>query len=154
MTPLALLGKRLPWSDEAGVVIKGFLRMPSPLCVAVGEVIRQMSVENVSCHCDCQDIPFRFYVQYRFGRPALVRDMACRRGLLHVRSLDPGLDPQLLDDMVHHFEVDRRSVIYTANVKDEARGRFLDGVALAETLEDLGRFVDMATLRHAMTFYS
>ena len=90
MTPLARLGRRLPWSDEAGGIIKEFLGTPTPLCAAVGEVIREMGAEDVARHCDCQDRARRFDVQYNFDdRTALVRDVACRQGLLHARSLDP-----------------------------------------------------------------
>ena len=63
-----------------------------------------MSVEGAVCHCGCQDRTHRFDIQYRFDEAtALVRDVACRRGLLHARSLDPGLDQQQLDDMLHAF---------------------------------------------------
>ena len=117
MTPLARLGKRLPWSDEAGCVIKEFLRTPTPLSAAVGDVIRELGAEDVACHCDCQERTYRFHVQYNFdNRTALVRDVACRQGLLHARSLDPGLDPQLCHDMMHHFDVDIRDVTYIADV--------------------------------------
>ena len=129
--------------------------MPSPLCTAVGEVIREMSVEDVSCHCGCQDRTHRFDVQYRFDGTALVWDKACRRGLLHARSLDPGLDQQQLDDMMHHFDVDFRSVTYTANLKDEALARFEHGLVLtARTWEEVGQVVHMATLRHVATFWA
>ena len=155
MTPLARLGRRLPWPDRAGDIIKEFVRMPSPLCTAVGEVIREMSVEDVSCHCGCQDRTHRFDIHYRFDQTALVRDVACRLGLLHARSLDPGLDQQQLDDMIHRFDVDFRSVMYTANLKDEALARFEHGLVLtARTWEEVGQVVHMATLRHVATFWA
>jgi hypothetical protein len=155
MTPLARLGRKLPWSPEVAGVIKEFVRMPSPLCTAVGEVIREMSVEDAACHCGCQDVPWRFEIENRLNGTALVRDVACRLGLLHVRSLDPGLDLQRLDDMIHHFDVDFRSVMYTANLKDEALARFEHGLVLtARTWEEVGQVVHMATLRHVATFWS
>ena len=146
----------MPWSDEAGGIIKGFLRVPSPLCTAVGGIIREMGVENVSCHCDCQDVPWRFEVDYLGDGRAHVRDVACRGALLHARSLDPGLDQQQLDDIMHNFEVSLRSVTYIANVKDEAVLEFdQDGVVLrARTWEEVGDVVDMATLRHIATFWT
>ena len=86
---------------------------------------------------------------------ALVRDVACRGALLHARSLDPGLDPQRLDDMIHHFDVDFRSVTYTEHLKDKADAEFQGGLVMtARTWEDVGRVVDMATLRHVATFGS
>ena len=153
MTPLARLGKRMPWSDEAGGIIKEFVRVPSPLCTAVGGIIREMSVEDAVCHCGCQDRTYRFDIQYRFDQAtALVRDVACRRGLLHARSLDPGLDPQLYDDMMHNFDVSFQDVTYVANVKDvDAMERFPD--LTARTWEEVGDVVDMATLRHFATFW-
>ncbi len=150
MTPLARLGKRLPWSDEAGGVIKEFIRIPSPLCAAVGEVIREMGTEDVACHCDCQDRTYRFDVQYNFDGAALVRDVACRMGLLHARSLDPGLDQQQLDDMLYHFEVSSRDVAYVADVKDaDAMEESPD--LTARTWEEVGQVVHMATVRHVTT---
>ncbi len=124
--------------------------MPSPLCTAVGEVIREMSVEEVVCHCGCQDRTHRFDVQYRFDGTALVWDKACRRGLLHARSLDPGLDQQQLHDMMHHFEVSYRDVTYVADVKDaDAMEESPD--LTARTWEEVGQVVHMATLRHFTT---
>ena len=152
MTPLARLGRKLPWPDRVGDIIKEFVRMPSPLCTVVGEVIREMSVEDVSCHCGCQDRTHRFDVQYRFDGTALVWDKACRRGLLHARSLDPGLDQQQLDDMLHYFEVSSRDVAYVADVKDVAfMEEFID--LTARTWEEVGQVVHMATLRHFATFW-
>jgi hypothetical protein len=152
MTPLARLGRKLPWSPEVAGVIKEFARMPSPLCTAVGEVIREMSVEEVSCHCGCQDRTYRFDVQYRFDGTAFVREVACRLGLLHARSLDHGLGQQHLDDMMHYFDVSYRNVTYVANVRDadamEASPRLT-----ARTWEEVGQVVDMATLRHFATFW-
>ena len=153
MTPLARLGRKLPWSPEVAGVIKDFVRMPSPLCTAVGEVIREMSVEEVVCHCDCQDRTHRFDIQYRFDGTAFVRDVACRRGLLHARSLDPGLDQQQLDDMLHHFEVSSRDVAYVADVKDVAfMEEFPD--LTARTWEEVGQVVRMATVRHFATYWA
>ena len=150
MTPLARLGRKLPWPDRVGDIIKEFVRMPSPLCTAVGEVIREMSVEDVSCHCGCQDRTHRFDIHYRFDQTALVRDVACRLGLLHARSLDPGLDQQQLDDMLHYFEVSSRDVAYVADVKDVAfMEEFID--LTARTWEEVGQVVHMATLRHFTT---
>ena len=96
--------------------------MPSPLCAAVGEVIREMGAEDVACHCDCQDRTYRFDVQYNFDGTALVRDVACRQGLLHARSLDPGLDPQLYHDMMHRLDVSLRDVTHLHSGR-EGRGR-------------------------------
>ena len=153
MTPLARLGRRLPWPDRAGDIIKEFVRMPSPLCTAVGEVIREMSVEEAVCHCGCQDRTHRFDIQYRFEGTAFVRDVACRRGLLHARSLDPGLDQQQLDDMLHYFEVSSRDVAYVADVKDVAfMEEFTD--LMARTWEEVGQVVHMATLRHFATYWA
>ncbi len=153
MTPLARLGRKLPWSDEAGGIIKEFTRMPSPLCTAVGEVIREMGTEDVACHCDCQDRTYRFDVQYRFDGTAFVRDVACRRGLLHARSLDPGLDQQQLDDMLHYFEVSSRDVAYVADVKDVAFMEEFPNLT-AWTWEEVGQVVHMATVRHFATFWT
>jgi hypothetical protein len=153
MTPLARLGRKLPWSPEVAGVIKDFVRMPSPLCTAVGEVIREMSVEEVVCHCDCQDRTHRFDIQNRFEGTAFVWDKACRRGLLHARSLDPGLDQQQLDDMLHHFEVSSRDVAYVADVKDVAfMEEFPD--LTARTWEEVGQVVRMATVRHFATYWA
>jgi hypothetical protein len=154
MTPLARLGKRLPWLDEAGGIIKEFLGMPSPLCAAVGEVIREMGAEDVACHCDCQDRTYRFDVQYNFDdRTALVRDVACRQGLLHARSLDPGLDPQLCHDMMHRFDVSLRDVTYIADVKDaDAMEEFPH--LTARTWEEVGQVVHLATVRHFATYWT
>jgi len=127
--------------------------MPSPLCTAVGEVFRGMSVEEAVCHCGCQDRTHRFDIHYRFDQTALVRDVACRMGLLHARSLDPGLDQQQLDDMMHHFEVSYRDVAYVADVKDVAfMEEFPD--LTARTWEEVGQVVHMATLRHFATYWA
>ena len=150
MTPLARLGRKLPWSPEVAGVVKEFVRMPSPLCTAVGEAIREMSVEDVSCHCGCQDRTHRFDIHYRFDQTALVRDVACRVGLLHARSLDPGLDQQQLADMLHHFDVSYRDVTYVADVKDvDAMEASPD--LTARTWEEVGQVVHMATVRHFTT---
>ena len=126
--------------------------MPSPLFTAVGEVIREMSVEDVSCHCGCQDRTHRFDIQCRFDGTAFVRDVACHRGLLHARSLDPGLDQQQLDDMMHYFDVSFRNVAYVADVKDvDAMEEFPD--LTARTWEEVGQVVHMATVRHFATFW-
>ena len=111
--------------------------MPSTLCTAVGEVIREMSVEDVSCHCGCQDRTHRFDIHYRFDQTALVRDVACRRGLLHA--------------MMHHFEVSYRNVTYVAGVKDVA---FMEESPdlTARTWEEVGQVAHLATLRHFATF--
>ena len=126
--------------------------MPSPLCTAVGEAIREMSVEDVSCHCGCQDRTHRFDIQYRFEGTAFVWDKACRRGLLHARSLDPGLDQQQLDDMMHYFDVSSRDVAYVADVKD---ADFMEASPdlTARTWEEVGQVVHMATVRHFATFW-
>ena len=154
MTPLARLGKRLPWSDEAGRIIKEFLRTPTPLCAAVGEVIRKMGVEDVACHCDRQDHTYRFDIQYRFDNTtALVRDVACRTALLHAWSLDPGLDPQLYHDMMHRFDVDIRDVTYIADVKDvDAMEEFPN--LRARTWAEVGQVVHLATVRHFATYWA
>jgi hypothetical protein len=157
MTPLARLGRKLPWPDRAGDIIKEFARMPSPLCTAVGGAIREMSVEDVSCHCGCQDRTHRFDIHYRFDQTALGRDVACRLGLLHARSLDPGLDPQEYGYMMRHLEVDFRAVMYMANLKDEDDftsaldyAHFTPHVT-ARTWEEVGQVVHMATVRHFAT---
>jgi len=127
--------------------------MPSPLCTAVGEAIREMSVEDVSCHCGCQDVPWRFEIENRLNGTALVRDVACRLGLLRARSLDPGLDQQQLDDMMHHFEVSYRDVTYVADVKDvDAMEESPD--LTARTWEEVGEVVRLATVRHCATFWT
>jgi hypothetical protein len=117
--------------------------------MAVGEVIREMGAEDVTCHCDCHE-KYRFAINLYDDRQALVRDVACRRGLLHARSLDPGLDQQQLDDMMHHFDVSYRDVTYVADVKDVA---FMEGFPdlTARTWEEVGQVVHMATLRHFTT---
>ena len=153
MTQLARLGRRLPWTDEAGGIIKEFLRTPTPLCAAVGDVIREMGAEDVACHCDCQDRTYRFEINLWDNRTALVSDMACRRGLLHARSLDPGLDPPLYHDMMHHFDVDLRDVTYIADVKDvDAMEEFPD--LRARTWEEVGQVVHLATVRHFATYWT
>ena len=127
--------------------------MPSPLCTAVGEVIREMSVEDAACHCGCQDVPWRFEIESRLNGTALVRDVACRMALLHARSLDPGLDQQQLDDMLHYFEVSSRDVAYVADVKDVAfMEEFPD--LTARTWEEVGQVVHMATVRHFATYWA
>ncbi len=141
------LGKRLPWPNEVMCIIESYLRRPTPLCMAVGDVIKEMSAEDVTCHCGCQDRTYRFDIHYRFDQTALVRDVACRMALLHARSLDPGLEQQQLDDMIHHFNVDIRDVTYPADVKDVD---FMEESPdlVARTWEEVGQVVHMATLRH------
>jgi len=154
MTPLARLGKRLPWSDEAGGIIKEFFRTHTPLCAAIGAVMTEMGAEDVACHCDCQDRTYRFDVQYNFDdRTALVRDVACRQGLLHARSLDPGLDPQLYHDMMHRFDVELRDVTYIADVNDvDAMEEFPD--LRARTWEEAGQVAHLATVRRVATYWT
>ena len=127
--------------------------MPSPLCTAVGEVIREMGVRNVSCRCGCKDrtVP-RFDVHYKFDGTAHVWDMACRMGLLHARSLDPGMTQQQLDDMYEGFGVSYRNVTYVANVRDADAMEAAHHLT-ARTWEEVGQVVDMATLRHFATFW-
>ena len=152
MTPLARLGRKLPWSDEAGGIIKQFIRVPSPLCTAVGEVFRGMSVEEAVCHCGCQDRTHRFDIHYRFDGTALVRDVACRMALLHARSLDPDLDQQQLEDITKGFEVSYRDVTYVADVKD-ADFMVESPDLTARTWEEVGQVVHLATVRHFATFW-
>ena len=113
-----------------------------------------MSVEDAVCHCGCQDRTHRFDMQYRFDEAtALVRDVACRRGLLHARSLDPGLDQQQLDDMMRYFNVSSRDVAYVADVKDvDAMEASPD--LTARTWEEVGQVVHMATVRHFPTYWT
>ncbi len=113
-----------------------------------------MGTEDVACHCDCQDRTYRFNVQYNFdGRTALVRDVACRLGLLHARSLDPGLDPQLYHDMMHRFDVSLRDVTYIAGVKDaDAMEEFPH--LTARTWEEVSQVVHLATVRHFATYWT
>jgi hypothetical protein len=149
---LGPLGKKLPWPNEVMCIIEGYLRRPTPLCMAVGDVIKEMSAEDVTCHCDCHE-EYRFAINLYDDRQALVRDVACRRGLLHARSLDPGLNQQRLDDMIHHFNVDIRDVTYLADVKDVD---FMEESPdlVARTWEEVGQVVHMATLRHFTTFWA
>ena len=150
---LGPLGKRLPWPNEVMCIIEGYLRRPTPLCMAVGEVIREMRAEDVTCHCDCQNCTYRFELELWDNTTVLVNDRACRRGLLHTRSLDPGLEQQQLDDMLHYFEVSSRDVAYVADVKDVAfMEEFPD--LTARTWEEVGQVVHMATLRHFATYWA
>jgi hypothetical protein len=116
----------------------------------VGEAIREMGAEDVACHCDCQNCTYRFELELWDNTTVLMNDRACRRGLLHARSLDPGLDQQQLDDMRHHFDVSYRDVTYVADVKDvDAMEESPD--LTARTWEEVGQVVHMATLRHFTT---
>ena len=121
--------------------------------MAVGEVIREMSAEDVTCHCDCQNCTYRFELELWDNTTVLVNDRACRRGSLHARSLDPGLDPQLYHDMMHRFDLSLRDVTYIADVKDaDAMGEFPH--LTARTWEEVGEVVHLATLRHFATLWT
>ena len=95
-----------------------------------GRPRRDQGDEGVSCHCECQNLTYRFEIDYNFNGTAHVRDVACRGALLHVRSLDPGVQPQEYHDMMHHFEVDFRNVTYIADVMDVEA---IEGVFTQET---------------------
>ena len=41
--------------------------------MAVGEVIREMSAEDVTCHCDCQDRTYRFELELWDNMTVLVK---------------------------------------------------------------------------------
>ena len=77
---------------------------------------------------------------------ALVNDKACRIGLLHARSLDPGLLTEDYRDMLRHFEVDFRNVTYVADLRDGCTLRRTTLLRI-RTWEEVGQWVDMATLR-------
>ena len=154
------LGKRLSWPNEVMCIIEGYLRRPTPLCMAVGEVIREMGAEDVTCHCDCQNCMFRFELELWDNTTVLVNDRACRQGLLHARSLDPGLDLQEYRNMMRHLEVDFRAVMYMANLKDE--DDFMSALdyahftphVTARTWEEVGQWVHLATMRPHWTMWS
>jgi len=142
--------------------------------MAVGDVIKEMGEQEISCHCECQELEYRFLIHVALDcKTVLVKDVGCRKQLLEVRSLDLGLSRQMRRDMLRHFEVDYRDVTYKADVNNvEETEALVDQLEtltdqlddqhrpsqrlwyVASTWDEVRQWVDLATLRHVATYWS
>ena len=94
---LGPLGKELPWFMESkckkdhviGRIIREFLLRPTPLCAAIGSIIKEIGRREISCHCRCQSDTQKFLIDI-YGRNARVTECGrCRRRLTMIRGMDP-----------------------------------------------------------------
>ena len=159
---LGPLGKKLPWPNEVMCIIEGYLWRPTPLCMAVGDVIKEMGEHEISCHCACQEVDHRLVLHFSLDcKKVVVREMACRMKLLEVRFLDPGLPQEDAFDILYGFKPDYRDVHYMVDVNDpEAMEAYFARIgrprfALAQSWYEISQcgLYDMASLRHAGTFW-
>ena len=71
-----------------GRIIREFLVRPTPLCAAVGPVIKQIGRSEFSCHCPCHSDTRKVLIDI-YGRNARVTECGrCRMRLTIIRGMD------------------------------------------------------------------
>ena len=105
--------KGLPWCMEHpdGIrILSAFLRKPTPLCVAIGPMIREIGRQELSCYCGhCHSEPMAFDIEFPQRRPtgyrriARVREEVCSKALAEIKRLEPNTTQQQYEEAVDRY---------------------------------------------------